>query len=101
MPTWTEMKIAVAEQAGHDPQRAKLSERAWQGVEAGLQHLTSVGYNFEIAPRGTLAELEQARVAEPGSRPLSIDDAKSVVALPHNALTSKFEAISGQGSLNT
>lgn len=98
--TWTQMKAAVAAQATTDPQRAKLSERAWNSVEEGLRHLTSIGHNFEIAPRGTFAELVELREAEPGSRPLSIEDAKASVAGPPNLLTSKFEAIAGKGSLN-
>ncbi len=90
--TWTEMKAAVEAQASHDPQRAKLSERAWQGVEEGLRHLTGVGYNFEICPRGTMVELVELRQPQ-GSLPLSIADGQRLVAKPPNAQTAQFDAM--------
>ncbi len=93
--TWTKMKLAVADQMLSDPQRATLSTRAWQGVEAGLQHLAGVGYGFEIAPRGTLAQLAEERQLP---LPLSIADAKAKVAPALNAQTSKFDAMTAAAS---
>ncbi len=95
MRSWTQMKDAVEAQAAHDPQRAKLSERAWHGVEAGLQHLAGVGWNFEIVPKGTLQELVELREAESPTKPLSIADAKGIVkaTAPSNPQAAKFDAM--------
>lgn len=93
MTSWSEMKELVEVQMASDPQRATLSTRAWQGVEEGLRHLTGVGYNFEIAPRGTLQELTESREPAPGRRPLSIADAQELVSAPKNVQTRQFEAM--------
>lgn len=99
MPTWSQMKAAVEEQGQLDPQRAKLSTMAWQGVEAGLAHLAAVGYNFEICPKGTLAELVEARQPQM-PLPLGIADAQALLAKPKAVQTQVFEAIAGKDSLN-
>lgn len=72
---WSDMKSAVAAQMQRDPQRATLSTRAIAGVEEGLRHLAGVGYNFELAPHGTLAQQNRALRDLVHTKPLSIDDA--------------------------
>jgi hypothetical protein len=71
---WTEMKSAVESQMHRDPQRATLSSRAIESVEAGLRHLASVGYPFELAPRGLVGELRHG-ISEYQTRSLSIAEA--------------------------
>lgn len=73
------MKAAVEVQLARDPQRATLCKRAIAGVEEGLSYLGRVGYNFEPAPKGTLAAQE---VAEPTPETLSIDEAIGAVLRP-------------------
>lgn len=91
--SWSEMKQRVENQMGIDPQRATLNERAIAGVEDGLRHLASTGYNFEIAPRGTLAELIEVRgEPEPVSNPLSIKDGAGHLAAPKVEPDNSFEA---------
>ena len=95
---WSEMKELVAEQMNRDPQRATLSTRAWEAVESGLAHLTGVGYNFEIAPKGTLAAVEELTTLLPqqGMKPLSVADAQAQVRAPAQPDLNKFEAKAGQ-----
>lgn len=92
MTTWTEMKIAITELMNTRPQPATLAIRAAQGVEDGLAFLASQGYNFEIAPRGTLGELQELKDLQM-SLPLSIADASKLVTAPKAPMTSKFEAM--------
>lgn len=90
---WTEMKERVVEQMNTDPQRATLSTRAYQAVEEGLVHLRSVGYQFEIAPAGTLRELVEVKVPKPPTIPLSMKDAvKQIQGKPAPAQPDMFEA---------
>ncbi len=91
--SWSEMKEQVEAQMAHDPQRATLSGRAVASVEEGLRHLAGIGYNFEIAPRGTLAELTEFR-PEPKtiSNPLSIKDTQRILAQPIPKADNSFEA---------
>lgn len=91
--SWSEMKEQVEAQMDRDPQRATLSSRAVASVEEGLRHLTGIGYNFEIAPKGTLAALVDLRGPEPAkSNPLSIHDAQRIVAPPAKSTDNSFEA---------
>ncbi len=90
---WSQMKAEVEAQLDRDPQRATLSTKAWQAVEAGLSHLASVGYSFEIAPRGTLAELTQVKEVQL-PLPLSIKDAvEQIQGKKKPEMVSKFEAM--------
>ncbi len=91
--TWTEMKEAVAEQMNSDPQRATMSQKAWGAVEEGLRHLTGIGYSFEIAPRGTLAELVEIKSPESVQLTLSIAEGQALVAKPKNEQTKVFDAL--------
>lgn len=95
MMTWGKMKQSVEAQMARDPQRATLATRAWQGVEDGLRQLAGAGYNFEIAPRGTLAELTELRapVPEAESNPLSILDTQRMLAQPLDPVNREFEAL--------
>lgn len=94
MTSWSEMKEQVEAQMDHDPQRATLSSRAIASVEEGLRHLTGIGYNFEIAPRGTLAELIDTRGPEkPLSNPLSIASTQRMMAPPKDPVNNSFEAL--------
>ena len=93
MTSWSEMKEQVELQMQHDPQRATLSTRAWQAVEDGLRHLTGIGYNFEIAPKGTLRELVELRGPEvPKPNPLAIADTQRLLAQPKDPVNREFEA---------
>lgn len=74
MASWNEMKAAVAEQMNRDPQRATLALRAIQGVEEGLRHLTSVGWNFEVGPR--IAPVTQPE-PEPQTHTMTVAEASS------------------------
>lgn len=74
------------------PQPATLNKRAWQAVEEGLARLAGAGYNFEIAPKGTLGELVELKVPQM-SLPLSIADASKLTTAPKAPMTSKFEAM--------
>ncbi len=94
MTTWSEMKEQVQAQMDRDPQRATLSQRAIASVEEGLRHLTGIGYNFEIAPRGTLAELTEIRPEpEPVLNPLSIEATQRLMAKPKDPVNREFDAI--------
>lgn len=99
MITWSQMKREVEIQMDTDPQRATLSTRAWQAVEEGLRHLTGVGYNFEIAPKGTLAELTII-VGEkpPVLNALSIADTQRMLAKRVDPVNREFEALTGTES---
>lgn len=92
MTTWSEMKEQVQAQMDRDPQRATLSQRAIASVEEGLRHLTGIGYNFEIAPRGTLAELTEIR-PEPTPNSLSIEATQRLMAKPKDPVNREFDAI--------
>lgn len=93
MTTWTEMKTAVEAQMARDPQRGTLNVRAWTAVEDGLRHLTSAGYQFEIAPKGTLAVLTQVLAEKPPTLPLTMEDAVAQITGPKRAnRLSEFEA---------
>lgn len=90
---WSKMKEKIEDQMNADPQRATLATKAWQGVEAGLQHLHSVGYQFEIAPRGTLAENTELKLDKPVTMPLSMEDAVGqITGGPKSIQISPFEA---------
>lgn len=94
MLSWSEMKDQVEAQMSRDPQRATLSARAIAGVEEGLRHLTGVGYNFEIAPRGTLEELTEMKgEPEVETNSLSIPDTQRLLATPKSAQVSQFDAM--------
>ena len=93
MNSWSDMKSAVAVQMSRDPQRATLSTRAWQAVEVGLTHLAQVGYGFEIAPRGTLAENQRLKTPMELPRPLSIADAVAQIQAPAVVDANRFEAV--------
>lgn len=94
MTTWSEMKQQVESQMSTDPQRATLSTRAWSSVEEGLRHLTGVGYNFEIAPKGTLQELTDVVGERPvESNPLSIKDSQRMLATRVDPVNQVFDAI--------
>lgn len=94
MTTWSEMKSQVEAQMSQDPQRATLSTRAWEAVEEGLRHLTGIGYNFEIAPKGTLSEcIALGGVKPPESNPLSIKDTQKMLAQPADPVNKSFEAL--------
>lgn len=100
MMTWGKMKEAVAAQMDRDPQRATLATRAWQGVEDGLRQLAGAGYNFEIAPRGTLAELTSIQApVEAESNPLSIPDTQRMLAKPLDPVNREFEALTKTSSI--
>lgn len=92
MTTWSAMKVRVAEQMKSDPQRGTLSTRAWQAVEEGLQHLAGAGYNFEIAPKGTLGELNELKEPKSPTNPLSIPDGIAAVTAATVPDLNKFEA---------
>lgn len=97
MTTWTEMKEQVEAQFDRDPQRATLSSRAIASVEEGLRHLTGIGYNFEIAPRGTLSELvELVGPKEPPTNLLSIAETQKMLAKPKDPVNREFEALTTQ-----
>ncbi len=94
MTTWSEMKTQVEAQMDRDPQRATLSTRAIASVEEGLRHLTGIGYNFEIAPKGTLSELVEVRgPSQPVSNPLSIKATQTMLAKPKDPVNREFDAI--------
>lgn len=94
MTTWSEMKQHVEAQMDRDPQRATLSTRAIASVEEGLRHLTGVGYNFEIAPKGTLNELVEVRgPKEPELNPLSIAGSQKLMAKSVDPVNREFDAI--------
>ncbi len=97
MTTWSELQEITEAQMDRDPQRATLSKRAIASVEEGLRHLAGVGYNFEIAPRGTLSELIEVRGPEqPKSNPLSIPDTQKLLATPKDPVNKSFTALSGE-----
>lgn len=99
--SWSEMKEQVEAQMDRDPQRATLSSRAVASVEEGLRHLTGIGYNFEIAPKGTLAELVETRGPEqPASNPLSIKDTQRMLATPKEPVNREFEALTNSQQTN-
>lgn len=94
MTNWSELKEQVEAQMDRDPQRATLSSRAIASVEEGLRHLTGIGYNFEIAPKGTLSELIEVRgPSEPIHNPLSIKDTQRMLAVPKDPVNREFEAL--------
>lgn len=99
---WTEMKAKVALQMARDPQRATLSTIAITSVESGLQHLIGVGFPFEIAPRGTLAQLTELQAPPQTSRPLSISDGVRIVeAEPRQTASESFEARTTRSTVET
>lgn len=76
--SWSETKTKMEAMLSSDPQRATLALRAMRGVEEGLQFMTQQGYSFELAPRGTYAELRgQGHVSVQSllSRTLSVAEA--------------------------
>lgn len=95
MVTWSKVKELVEAQMARDPQRATLSTRAIAAVEEGLRHLASVGHQFELAPKGTIARLmaeDEPEVVEQLNL-LSIADANGKVApLKAAPKPSEFEA---------
>ncbi len=94
MTTWSQMKEQVEAQMDRDPQRATLSTRAIASVEEGLRHLTGIGYNFEIAPRGTLSELVEVRgPTEPKPNPLSIAGSQKLMTPRKDPVNREFEAL--------
>lgn len=92
--SWSQMKAAVEAQMARDPQRATLATRAWQAVEDGLQQLAGAGYNFEIAPRGTLNELTELKPKD-SPTDLSIGTTQKMLAQPRDPVNRQFEAIAG------
>ena len=93
MTSWSEMKTQIEAQMDRDPQRATLSTRAVQSVEEGLRHLTGIGYNFEIAPKGTLSELQSFTKPAAKPNPLSISDTQRLLAQPKDPVNKSFEAL--------
>lgn len=88
-PTWSKVKELVAQQKLSDPQRGTLSERAIVAVEDGLRHLESVGWVFEIVPRGTLVSLLER---DPPTRTLSLNEASEQMTAPAKPVDDRFEA---------
>lgn len=86
---WSELRELVETQMERDPQRATLNQRAISQVEEGLSHLAQMGYLFELAPKGQLAEL---RAVVDQSRTLSIAEASEIVKPIRAPQTSQFEA---------
>jgi hypothetical protein len=91
---WSEMKEKISAQMNVDPQRATLASRAAKSVEEGLAHLAGAGYTFEIAPRGTLAELTLCSLPSerPGPRSLTVEEASDMVSAPEAEDRNEFEA---------
>lgn len=99
MTTWSDVKQFVEAQMDRDPQRATLSRMAITSIEEGLRHLTGIGYNFEIAPKGTLAELTTYNPEQPVSNPLSIPDTQRMLSIPKDPVNKEFEALTAQQQL--
>lgn len=94
MTNWSDLREIIEAQMERDPQRATLSSMAVNSVEEGLRHLASIGYNFEIAPRGTLAELVEVRgPVEPRPNPLSIPDTQRMLATSKDPVNKSFDAL--------
>lgn len=89
---WGEIKEKLEQLKARDPQRGTLGLRAVAQVEEGLTYLASVGFQLEIAPRGTLAELVTAREAPPPTRTLSIAEGSETVSFPVSVPDNRFEA---------
>lgn len=101
MTSWSDLKDIVEAQMDRDPQRATLSNRAIASVEEGLRHLTGVGYNFEIAPKGTLNELVEVRGPDvPKSNPLSIPATQQMLAQPKDPVNKSFDALVSSAPIN-
>lgn len=93
MLRWSEVKEKVKAQMGVEPQRATLATQAIQKVEEGLSFLAGAGYSFELAPKGTYAELSAtAEQALQLSRTLSIKEGQELVSFQTPAQPDLFEA---------
>lgn len=94
--SWSKLKAQIGVQKQTDPQRAVLCERAISAVEEGLRHLESVGFPFELLPRGTMAEAVAA--AAPGN--LSLEKANQLLTAPAVPVDTKFDALGKPAHLN-